>query len=375
MIFLGAGASAPFNIPTSPVLTQQMENILDEEFLKDIKNFLKINGKDYTFENVLTILQVLTNQLEVSRNHYTQLFPINYPNRKKDYTSLINKMYEILCNCCTGPFLKENDKHIDPEKLEKIFDLTYDILIGISLKKQLRQIIFSTNYDPSVEIWCHRRFLNCFDGTRDVYNPDFKQQLKQGYLLNQIDKINMNDQETVPLVRLHGSILSFETQNNKAIKFVKSKDMLNYKDLYDDKLKLFPTLIFPGQEEKIRSGEWNQYHQLFREKLSEFSLFIGYSFRHDELNEPILRALDSNQIVKLGVLNRNPDENLKNLFRGRSIPDDKIIKMPAEFGTIKAIEEINNNWFPLIFGKKYEEIKDILQEIKEWKKERLELYL
>jgi len=377
MIFLGAGASAPFKIPTSPKLTQKMESFFNEEtvLLEDIKSFLKEEGKYYGFENVLTILQVLTNPLEVSNNHYTQRFRRIHFEHIKDHKSLINNLYKTICDFCTAPFIRGKENYLNSNELENIFELTYDPLIGIPLEKQRSQIILSTNYDPSIEIWCHRRFISCCDGTKDINNPDFRQLLSGIGLRNEINKLNIHDQSTVPLVRLHGSVWSYKTINDKSLKFSKPSNNLRYPDLYIDELNNFPALIYPGQEEKIRSTIWDPYYQIFREKSSEHCLFIGYSFRHDEINEPILRFLETNQITNMGVLNRNPDRNLENLFQGRPIPERKIIKMPAEFGTIDAIEELNNKWFPIILGNKYKEVEEILQEIKEWKKARKRMYI
>ncbi len=110
MIFLGAGASACFGIPTSPDLTKRIVRIIKQKnpsLLKDIRDFLRRNNKDDNYENMLIILTALTNPSEVSRDHYSLFFRDTYPDHIRDYTEIIDKMHDIVCNCCTAHLIKE----------------------------------------------------------------------------------------------------------------------------------------------------------------------------------------------------------------------------------------------------------------------------
>ena len=98
MIFLGAGASAPFNIPTSPILTDKLERVLKERYsdvLRDIQTCLKNRRRDYNYENMLKLLFVVTNPTFVSRNDWTRSFPSDY-GVKGDYSGIIDEMCEII---------------------------------------------------------------------------------------------------------------------------------------------------------------------------------------------------------------------------------------------------------------------------------------
>lgn len=218
MIFLGAGASACFDIPTSPGLTREIENIIDENgplLINDIRKFLERNNKDFDYENIITILTALTSPDEVNIDHYSHSFAGTYPDHKRDYTDVIDKMYEIVCNCCIAPFDQRENKYLKPEKLESIFKITYDPLIGVPMSRAREgpQLIFSTNYDPSVELWCQKRFLKCIDGTSDTNNPEIKQVLNSERSLKEIrEKARAKKQFEVPLIRLHGSVWSYELQ-------------------------------------------------------------------------------------------------------------------------------------------------------------------
>jgi len=94
MIFLGAGASACFGIPTTPDLTKEISKKLEKTnlaLLKDITVFLEDSHRDYDFENLLTILTALNNQNDVDRNHFSHNFVSIYTKHQKDYTSIIDR--------------------------------------------------------------------------------------------------------------------------------------------------------------------------------------------------------------------------------------------------------------------------------------------
>lgn len=136
-----------------------------------------------------------------------------------------------------------------------------------------------------------------------------------------------------------------------------------------------PVLIFPGQEERLRRAQWDPFYQFFKEQLTDNCLFIGYSFRHDVINEPILDNLSNGKIKKLGILTPNPQKNLKNLFRGRQIPVDRIVEMPARFGEPDAVVELSNKWIPHMLGFKYRYPGGLLKEVSSWKETREKTYI
>lgn len=346
MIFLGAGASACFGIPTSPSLTRRIMGIINEKspsLLSDIKKFLQTYSKDFDYENILTILTALTNPRQVNRDHYSLSFRETYPNHKGDYTKIINKMHEIICNCCTAPFDQETKKYLKPRKLESIFQNTYDLLMGVPLYGERDELVFSTNYDPSIELWCQKRFLNCVDGTKQTDNPELKQVLRNELALKAIRaKAHAN---ATYLIRLHGSVWTYEFPGTHTLKFNLPRGRLLFSDLYENTFRQKPIIIFPGQEERLRRDQWDPFYQFFKEQLKGHCLFIGYSFRHDVINAPILDNLKNGRISKLGVLAPKPQKNLNNLFRGEQIPEDQIIEMPAKFGKADAAWQINSKWW------------------------------
>lgn len=383
MIFLGAGASARFGIPTSPDLTREIGKIIrknNPRLLDSIRKFLDRYNKNFNYENILTVLTALTNPDEVNRDHYSHLFVDMYPHHKGDYAEIISKMYEAVCNCCTAPFSRAMSEYLEPERLESIFEITYDPLIGVPLQRMSDvgkgQLIFSTNYDPSIELWCQKRFLKCIDGTIQINNPEINQVRNSTDHLEEVREVqNRKNFEEIPLIRLHGSVWTYELPSAKMIKFNVSKDRLAFSDLYHDLIRQKPVLIFPGQEERLRRAQWDPLYQFFKERLTDDCLFIGYSFRHDVINEPILDNLENERIKKLGVLAPNPKKNFANLFQERRIPKDKIIEMPAKFGDSDAIAELGFKWIPHMLGLRYTQKGAFLRNASNWKKGREKRYV
>ena len=175
MIFLGAGASAPFGLPISPKLTEEMRSLLDRDLLSTVDtHFRHTRGRKPNYEDLLTILTAYTNPTEIRSDHYSHDFARLHQEHKRDYTSIIENMHEKVCNYCTAPFIRGTETYLKPEELETKFRMTYDPLIGIVLSHGFSDLVFSTNYDPSLEIWCQKRNLRCVDGTRPTQNPEVK---------------------------------------------------------------------------------------------------------------------------------------------------------------------------------------------------------
>ena len=339
-------------------------NSKDPKLLQDIENFLKDGKKDVNFEAILTVLTARTDPELVPTVHYSHDFWLTRSVTKvEDLKEIIDSVYDLVCDCCLSPF------RLKPEDLEEQFRLTYDPLIGLSGG---RELIFSTNYDPSVELWCQKRFLRCADGTKSLENYELRsyssadlvrdfRNLRQRTLQNQ-----GSDPNTVMLARLHGSIMTYQLNQLLSLKLNRPKDGLVFNDLYDRVLSERPSLIFPGQEHWVRRENWADLYQEFIENLVGNCLFIGYSFRHDMINDPILDHLRNGTLRKLCVLAPEPEKNLRNLFRGH-ISEDNVVQIPAHFGTEEAIKRLNE-WFPLFFHPRiYPDVDSVLKAASDWR--------
>jgi hypothetical protein len=356
MIFLGAGASAPFGIPTAKTLTNDIRNLLDkehQEVLDDIDAFWRRTyEKDPNYENILTFLMGLTNPRRIPRESLIQVFVKDHQKHRRNYETIIDEMYSRIVTYCTAPFVS-GEKYLSPNKLEDIFLNTYDVFTLLH-----REIVFTTNYDPSIEIWCQKRNIQLFDNTNLIRNPEIKEVLPINDNTVASGETNLDprlDRGQVPslkIVRLHGSVWVYETESKKRIKMNRPRDRLLFTDWYPH-LKKRPHMIFPGQESVLASGEWDTLYQHFKKMLRGNCLVIGYSFQDETINRAFIDNLNRGQLGILGVLNPHPDEAIKNLFWGQDIPHKKIVQISAEFGTTQALEGIGFYWMNRVLHTTY----------------------
>ena len=148
----------------------------------------------------------------------------------------------------------------------------------------------------------------------------------------------------IPFIQLHGSLLRYETDSGSVIKFNRIRNALTYPDLYQNIINKRALIIFPGREHLVQEGRWDLLHRFYEDHLVGECLFIGYSFRHEEMNNQIKYNLNNGRITKLGVFTPNPDNNLGNLFENENIPDN-VIRIKGEFGTRKGMDEFIEKWW------------------------------
>lgn len=380
MIFLGAGASSPFSIPTTSTLTTEIHNMLlkerEEDLLNDIITFWKgcYEDKEPNYENILTVLMGLTDARKISKTSVVRAFVKDFPQHKRNYEDIIDNIYSKIVNYCTSPFIS-GESYIEPMKLETIFQKTYDLF---TLFRD--DVIFTTNYDPSIEIWCQKRNIQLHDGTEITMNPEIKKVLPVTDRTIEMGatQFELNRRPRQPLqplslkiVRLHGSVWAYETAKGQKIKMNRPKDRLLFNDWYSH-LDKRPLMIFPGQESILASGEWDVYYQYFKKMLQKTCLVIGYSFNDNLINNVFVDNLKKNQLDKIGIVDPFPDEVMKNLFWNQEVPRNKIVGIPTKFGTDDAINEIYRKWINGVHRTTY---SSGIGHALHWKNEKLKEYL
>lgn len=384
MIFLGAGASAPFRIPTSDRLTNDITDLLKKtkkELLIDINTFFENwKKRNANFEEILTILRAYTNPIDIRNDNFSHIFASQHPKYQTDYSEIISKMHEMICDVCTSPFIQSSENYVELEELENIFSMTYDVLLGIPrMVNAPHHIIFSTNYDPSLEIWCQKRNIECIDGTKRHSNPEVKNVTSGEEHIQALTTLLGNDiLPNIGLVRLHGSVWTYETQQQSitgTIKFSTPIDRRFYSDLYEQLKLERPIQILPGEEDRLSRGKWDIMYQYFKSQLQGRCLFIGYSFRHEVINAPILDNLRNGRITSLGILAPDPHQLVLNLFGNEQYPKNIIQEMPAKFGDSKGSSELGIKWLPRATRGRSFNLSTIQRDVKTWKNARTLSYL
>ena len=199
MLFFGAGASAPFGIPTTPILTKETVDLLNaksQSLLEQIEQSHKDQWHvEPNYEEILGYLTAYASPSELRNDDYRLSFAERNPKFRSEQKirDLIDEIHQIICNYCNQPFIKGTDKYLKPDELEFKFQVTYDTIIGTYLSYEQSPVIFSTNYDPSLEIWCLKRNIECVDGTQKTFNIEVNRMLDEAKHKEAIEHASKKD--------------------------------------------------------------------------------------------------------------------------------------------------------------------------------------
>lgn len=294
LIFLGAGASAPFNIPTMKEMVGLFEKELTEKGLE---------AQIDLWKDVKSKLEIVYGQRNVDIEHMLTFFSFPYidpfrlsPNIIYHYGIKTKELIEIV-NVETAKSIVEAVKvfvyeRCDIQNHEKIFP-TYSKLwnllserLGLNtnqfyVRPDLE--VFTTNYDRCFEIF-YNKARNTLRSSRDkeiILDDGFK-----GRVYN-FEYYKNNDPR---IYKLHGSIRRYFTRAGK----VRSYDGLKKKgDPIDGDEIVEEWMIWPLRGKYIYEYPYSKLMDKFRETLYERKgwLFIGFSFR-DEGIKMILKDVN-----------------------------------------------------------------------------------
>ncbi|MHA1878310.1 MAG: SIR2 family protein [Promethearchaeota archaeon] len=345
MIFLGAGASKALGIPTMQDFSKIVFNHLSKkgysDIIKEIQSSLQEFDMTVDFESVYAILEGLSGPAySVKKAGPFVAFLMKNRNNlplKKDVSELLIEARKIIYEKC---YLSQ-DKVLEINQLYfPLFELIherdfYDIINTPNSKgnrRLLGDIIVTTNYDMSLELYYAHNQIRYIDGFHPTANPLIKKFTKEtGF--NPFGKGSGN----MPiLIKLHGSIWQFE-QKGELIKTI-----------VDPKLSSTPIqiekemMIYPTKEKEILTYGYYPFFNLFKNIQWRRLLVIGYSFRDEPVNTAILENLKFDPTSKLILINPNPLRVINNL--SKDIPRDRVVLIPSKFGSKETLDLIEDRY-------------------------------
>jgi hypothetical protein len=320
LLFLGAGASKPFGVPTMAEFTNEILSILEKKdpyFAETVRGIQADVSRFGLNPDIEAILTVLHGRIEPDKalkdvgplvtlftKDYRKHGPDNYPGR------VVNEIEQAVSERC---------RKIDHEKAAQMFGGLWDNLTKPdwnggqnSFHRIVPQKIFTTNYDLSIETFCRRHHIGFDEGFKEdtVGEMAFSNQWSKGAIF---------------LYKMHGSINYYVKEDGK---IVRSEAPLEYVNQYGEQ-GIRPHMIYPAGEKY--ATRWPNYEYLSQLRQALFSepvcLVIGYSFRDIPINNAFLDAIQKNpglQVILIGPSALRIKENLE--FR------DHIIAMKGEFG-------------------------------------------
>jgi hypothetical protein len=312
MLFLGAGASAGFGVPTMQQLTADCERLLLErgfpsEQLKTIQEALSEYNFTADLEGLLTVLQGLASPESAIRaagpfagylaNRLHGVALVNRDDTGRHMTAL----KEMLVEKCLGADIKKAISHYNKlfGALAEVQTIRFNPHLSGSFAPNFQfpgrvprriENIFTLNYDLIIERYFEHEVI--LDKLRTGFVasgglPIMLWDLKRGYEWNRQDLVN--------LVKLHGSIDQFRTE--RGIEKLPAPPSKGY---YTTKV-LEQMMIFPVFEKYVTRGPYFDMYAMLRERLQQepVCIMIGYSFRDEAVNNAFEDSIENNANLKI----------------------------------------------------------------------------
>ena len=292
-LFLGAGASVPFGMPTTKQFKDKLYVIqVDPNFAASIEWLLTVPG----FADIEYVLRAIED-IENIKGKYGKMFLEHWqPPFASNGTLKFNELLSF--------WRKKIIEHIyefysfDNTNIEKV-KTHYDPIFRILHSKKIH--VFTTNYDQVVE-----EYVRNTDGL--ILNDGFKHDRgteKKIFNSNNFDTNGNDEEETVNIYKLHGS-LNWKKVNGKIIR--QDSEEQNQNEF--ENLLIYPTLnLKNGLDEEPHKTIYSK----FKAHITNTDVFvvIGYSFRDEHINDIFKKFVELGKI--LIIISPTVDSDLKDI--------------------------------------------------------------
>lgn len=348
MIFLGAGASKTFGIPTMPEMAKEFSQRVgySEKKLFDLIVDKLKNYGTFDIEALITVLERIGNIdrfIEELNNPSLHFFLDNLAYGWQDTIKYIRsqadqhkKVAENLLGDIKGFIRDACAQEIDKEKFS-IFDVFFCTIFEktetdfkVTLKKKgqkgIKLEIFTSNYDMVVERYCRSRNLFYENGEmRDMVDISSHNTALYGGL-----------RECFKIFKLHGSINWGAVEKGE----IRARDVPvkpGERTVYGEKFTR-EMVIYPAREfYTFREPFYDMFdHLRGRLMTGDRCYIVGYSFRDPDIKGIFLDAMEKNDKLKLYFIDPNVDEIVNERLSGI---ENRIVKIDEEFGD-EAIEKL-----------------------------------
>jgi len=333
ILFLGAGASAPFGYPTTQKFINELKDNLGSDvegkflsYLLDIKGFTDV-------EHVLELLDLL----QSINRHPVKDFLRTYPTHLRfgagesiSFLEMLDGMEKLRDRIQSDVF---RQYEFDPTTIGPITQVYSPLVEMLSLLSNYKEIpIFTTNYDRVIEEFCRSNKLTCIDGFKRTggseefeWNPeDFNREITD------------TSETTIKLFKLHGSLNWRIRKSDNTIVKIPPEERTRGSRRYEKNL-----VIYPAEKLKPENEPFRTLHEFFRSEFikSDYAIFVGFSFRDEYLNSLIMSSSGKNKII---IVSPRATELLKRLLSVRPIwhTERNPITIDRSFGEVETLNEI-----------------------------------
>jgi len=340
MVFLGAGASRPFGIPTMTEMAEEFEQKLHHDDSPHLEFFNRVKSRlqDYQcfdIEAFITVFQGICGFDDVSSRalahpsvHYflaercggiADTLKYEKGLAKRDCTvaeQLLGQLKGFIADSCD---IKKQSFDIYTEFFSQVMHEYYNLrgaLEGQSPKKSVNCEIFTTNYDRVTEAYCHRMGLEyeCGEDSGQLLKIDYSNDI----LFN-------HNTYAFKIYKLHGSINWYQNESGRLCWLTEPARIGKLTSLGDHITN--ELLIYPAFEKyTFREPFYALFHYL-KSRLVECEkcYVVGYSFRDEDILSLFLDSMQLNSKLRIYLIDPNAEVIVKEKFskfsrRVRQIP-------------------------------------------------------
>ncbi len=341
VLFLGAGFSKTFGIPTMEEMTSDLLqlklDVNEQNLLKSIQERLS-SYAHYDIEAVMTVLDYLANskrmQREVLNNAPTQFFIDPKESWSSAQLGALNRCYktgdpEKVKRAIIG-YIKSVCQ-MEPEK-ERLFPLLDDLFILLSLHtggpdlrrilgknpvgKQFNHEVFTTNYDNVLCVYANRREAPLMNGEL----PQNKIGIRKATNAQMFDRANHG----LKIFRLHGYVTWFYDKYTRDIRYSGEVLPPGKSSLLGDQPER-EAMIFPIGGKYIYREPYSDMFFYLKDLLQAEKIVtvVGYSFRDMDIVGLFADVLALNPELTMIILDPMAKEIEKDQFAdfpGRILP-------------------------------------------------------
>lgn len=363
LIFLGAGASSPFGIPTMKDLVKLFEADLKKhgdspevDLYGRVKEILREKYDEPDLEAVFSVIDRLSQNIRIdkwddSTYFYYRAYLEKYekaelpPDKYKEIKtkdietakSLKTKFEEFIKDNC---LIKDNNF----EKIDKVYSEFFDHLAKEGHEAKIRGIeipigagyissgnhyyrnwsFFTTNYDMCIESYWEGKDISINTGFR--YDPGRRSTIMDAQIFG--------NQPYLKLFKLHGSINWFREEDGKIVEYPHRPTSTSFRR----RRPLGEVMIYPISEKYMYTNPFLDMFYHFRNELVKSScwLIIGYSLRDEAIKNLLLENANKNKMMIVV----HPKAKMIIEKELGNIPVGELIPIELRFGDEGLVQEI-----------------------------------
>ena len=341
LIFLGAGASRPFGIPTMQEMVDEFEKYLKENNRKEFQLYekikkIQIEGYGYSkvdIESIFSVIQGISSNIILKEMGHLPYYVMassflkhefNY-DTIEDARSLKQELEKFIKEKC--------ESHMVVKERLKIYEQSYTPLFSSLLSEASSGAnvfsngepngftwrAYTTNYDTIFEeFWSDRVIL-------DDYFDNYGESAHKIFSINKIPRPHKT------LIKLHGSIDWIREKAGNILKIGTKYTSLQLEG---------EVMVFPIQQKDLYMHPWITLFQDLKKALRELHtwIVIGYAFNDEFILDVFDEALSSEN-KKLIIINPSAKDIVQKFSKNNQ---DKIISLPIKFGDAYFSKQISD---------------------------------